>query len=90
MHIIRIEIVLYCTFVIAKVQNPEFKAGNNVLLFPGFVLSKVQKVNNIFNNIADLRRTRIVLFAKFAKFGVRRQNEVGTLLFVVPPLAHSS
>jgi hypothetical protein len=33
--------VLYCTFGLSKVQNPESKPGNNVLLFPGFVLSKV-------------------------------------------------
>jgi hypothetical protein len=69
-HIIRIEIVLYCTFVLSKVQNPEAKPGNNVLLFPGFVLSKVQKDNNIFNNIVDVRRTRIVLFVLFAIIGV--------------------
>ena len=74
-HIIRIEIVLFCTpstFVLSKVQNPELKPGNNVLLFPGFVLSKVQKDNNIFNNIVDVRRTRIVLFVLFAKLGMRR------------------
>ena len=64
--------VLYCTFVLLKVQNPELKPGNNVLLFPGFVLSKVQKDNNIFNNIVDVRRTRIVLFVLFAKLGMRR------------------
>ena len=69
-HIIRIEIVLYCTFVLSKEQNPEYKPGNNVLLFPGFVLSKVQKDNNIFNNIVDVRRTRIVPFVLFAIFGV--------------------
>jgi hypothetical protein len=48
-HIIRIEIVLYCTFVLSKVRNPEAKPGNNVLLFPGFVLSKVQKDNITFS-----------------------------------------
>ena len=70
-HIIRIEIVLYCTFVLSKEQNPEYKPGNNVLLFPGFVLSKVQKDNNIFNNmLVDVRRTRIVLFVLFAISGV--------------------
>jgi hypothetical protein len=69
-HIIRIEIVLYCTFVLSKEQNPEYKPGNNVLLFPGFVLSKVQKDNNIFNNIVDVRRTRMVPFVLFAIFGV--------------------
>jgi hypothetical protein len=69
-HIIRIEIVLYFTFVLLKVQNPDSKPGNNVLLFPGFVLSKVQKDNNIFNNIVDVRRTRIVLFVLFAIIGV--------------------
>jgi hypothetical protein len=82
--------VLYCTFVLSKVQNPEIEPRNNVLLFLGFVLSKVQKDNNIFNNIVDVRRNRIALFVLFAKFGVCRQNEVGTSLFVVPPLAHSS
>ena len=78
---IRMKIVLYCTFVLSKVQNPELKPGNNVLLFPGFVLSKVQKDNNIFNNIFDVRRTRIVLFVLFALFGVCRLNEVATSLF---------
>ena len=69
MHIIRIEIVLFIvllSFVLSKVQNPEVKPRNNVLLFPGFVLSKVQKDNNIFNNIVDVRvhliRMKIVLF----------------------------
>jgi hypothetical protein len=71
-HLIRIEIVLYCTFVLSKVQIPERKPGNNVLLFPGFVLSKVQKDNNIFNNIFDVRRTRSVLFVLFELFGVCR------------------
>ena len=64
--------VLYCTFVLSKVPAPEAEPGNNVLLFPGFVLSKVQKDNNIFNNIVDVRRTRIVLFVLFAKLGMRR------------------
>jgi hypothetical protein len=54
-----------CTFVLSKVQYPERKPGNNVLLFPGFVLSKVQKDNNIFNNIFNVRRTRSVLFELF-------------------------
>jgi hypothetical protein len=67
-HFIRIEIVLYCTFVLSKVQNPERKPGNNVLLFPGFVLSKVQKDNNIF----DVRRARSVLLVLFDLFGVCR------------------
>ena len=80
-RIIRMKFVLYCTFVLSKVQNPELKPGNNVLLFPGFVLSKVQKDNNIFNNIFDVRRTRIVLFVLFALFGVCRLNEVATWLF---------
>jgi hypothetical protein len=53
-----------------KVQNPERKPGNNVLFFPGFVLSKVQEDNNIFNNIFDVRRTWSVLFVVFALFGV--------------------
>ncbi len=70
-HIIRMKFVLYCTFVLLKVHDPELKPGNNVLLFPGFVLSKVQKDNNIFNNIVDVRQTRIVLLVLFAKLGMR-------------------
>ncbi len=62
-------LLYFCTF---ESKNPELKPGNNVLLFPGFVLSKVQKDNNIFNNIVDVRRTRIVLFVLFAKLGMRR------------------
>ena len=46
-HMIRIDIVLYCTSVLSKVQSPEIK---------------VQKENKIFNSIVDVRRTRIVLF----------------------------
>jgi hypothetical protein len=53
-HIIRIEFALHCTFVLSKVQNPEFKPGYNVLLFPGLVLSKVQKDNNIFQKTRNL------------------------------------
>jgi hypothetical protein len=59
----------FCTGVLSIVQNPEAKPGNNVLLFPGFVLLKVQKDNNISNNIVDVRRTRIVLFVLFAIIG---------------------
>jgi hypothetical protein len=66
------EFVLYCTFVLSKVQNPEATPRNNVLLFPGFVLSKVQKDNNIFNNIFDVRRTLSVLLVLFELFGVCR------------------
>jgi hypothetical protein len=65
-HIIRMKFVRYGTFVLSKVQNPEIKPGTNVLLFPGFVLSKVQKDNNIFNNIVVVRvhliRMKFVLF----------------------------
>jgi hypothetical protein len=42
-HLIRMKFVLYCTFVLSEVLNPESKHGNNVLLFPGFVLSKYKK-----------------------------------------------
>jgi hypothetical protein len=71
-HLIRINFTLHCTSVLSKLQNPELEPGNNVLLFPGFVLSKVQKDKNIFNNIFDVRRTRRILFVLFAKFGVCR------------------
>jgi hypothetical protein len=31
-HIIQIEFAFHCTFVLSKVQNPEFKPGYNLLL----------------------------------------------------------
>ncbi len=80
MHIIRMKFVLHCTLRLLKAQNPELKPGNNVFLFLGFVLSKVQKSNNIFNNIVYVRQTRIVLFVLFAKLGMRRKNFCQDLL----------
>ncbi len=74
---------------------PAVSRNPNVLLFPGFVLLKVQKDNNTFNNIVDVGRTRIVLlhFWQNLGCGVRiffgtfsRASSSGTIQYIRPEL----
>jgi hypothetical protein len=84
--------LLYCTFVLSKVQNPERKPGNNVLLFPGFVLSKVKKTITFSITFSMLGAPGVYLLYFLSYLGCvgRMVSGFCTILLVrVPPYSSS-